>query len=256
MLNAFYISALGMQAQQSQLNVVSTNLSNTNTVAYKREMIDFSALLDRQTQAVGSTDKSVKDTRANLAATRYDMSQGTLRTTGAALDLAVNGAGMFEIALPDDKVGYVRGGSFKVNADGYLTTSAGQLLKTDIRIPTTATNLTVGSDGAVSAMLGNDTQPTELGRLQLVSFANPDALNYLGGGVYEAAAADAQPTIRGNPQETGLGSIAAGALENANVNLVDEMVTMMMAQRVYELNSKVAQAADEMMAMTNSLRRG
>lgn len=252
MLNSFYISALGMQAQKSQLDVVSNNLANANSAGYKRERVDFSAMLDRQIQSVASDDKSAKTT--SLSSLHRDLSQGELRATDSALDIAINGQGLLEIALPGDRPAYVRGGSFKVNADGFLTTDAGQLLKSDVRIPAATSDLAIDASGVVTARVGNDTRRTELGRLQLVQFANADALNYLGSGVFSAPEG-IEPSVKGYPQEDGLGDIASGKLEMSNVKLVDEMVSLMMAQRVYELNSKVAQAADELMAMTNSLRR-
>lgn len=252
MLNSFYVSALGMQAQKSQLDVVSNNLANANSAGYKRERVDFSAMLDRQVQGVAD-DKSAKG--APLTSLHRDLSQGELRATDSVLDLAINGQGLLEIALADDKVGYVRGGSLKINADGYLMTAAGQLLKSDVRVPATASELSIDARGVVTAKLGNESTTTELGRLQLVQFANLDGLNYLGNGVF-AAPEGMEPAVKSYPQEDGLGAIASGKLEMSNVKLVDEMVSLMMAQRVYELNAKVAQAADELMAMTNSLRRG
>lgn len=252
MLNSFYVSALGMQAQKSQLDVVSNNLANANSAGYKRERVDFSAMLDRQVQSVANDDKSAK--AAVLSSLHRDLSQGEFRATDSVLDMAINGQGMLEIVLPEDRPGYVRGGSLKINSDGFLTTAAGQLLKSDVRIPATASDLTIDTKGVVSARLGTDTQRTELGRLQLVQFSNMDALNYLGNGVFSAPDG-LEPSLKGSPEEDGLGAIASGKLEMSNVKLVDEMVSLMMAQRVYELNSKVAQAADELMAMTNSLRR-
>lgn len=254
MLNSFYVSALGMQAQKSQLDVVSNNLSNANSAGFKRERMDFSALLDRQVQNVAAADgKGARP--AALSSLHRDLSQGELRATDSALDVAINGQGLLEVVLADEKPGYVRGGSLKINEDGFLTTAAGHLLKADVRIPAMASELSIDGRGVVSAKIGDETQRTELGRLQLVQFANADALNYLGNGVF-AAPDGLEPTVKGNPQEDGLGAIASGKLEMSNVKLVDEMVSLMMAQRVYELNSKVAQAADELMAMTNSLRRG
>lgn len=253
MLNSFYISALGMEAQKSQLDVVSNNLANTNTAGYKKERVDFSAMLDRQVQSVANDDKNAKASSA-LTSLHRDLSQGELRATNSALDLAVNGQGLIEVVLANDHPGYIRGGSLKINSDGFLTTSSGQLLKSDVRIPANAGALTIDAKGTVSAKLGNDVQATELGQLQLVQFANADNLNYLGNGVFSAPDG-IEPSVKGAPQEDGLGSISSGYLEMSNVNLVDEMVAMMMAQRVYELNAKVAQASDELMAMTNSLRR-
>lgn len=257
MLNSLYISALGMQVQKSQLDVVSNNLANTNTAGYKRERIDFSAMLDRQAQAGSSTGRNAGDPAAAAARSplHRDLSQGELRATEAPLDVAINGAGLLEVRLSDDRVGYVRGGSLRINSEGYLTIASGELLKADIRVPANASDINIDSRGVVTAKLGGEAQATELGRLQLVSFTNADMLAYLGNGVFMAGEGQEVAT-RGNPEEEGLGSIAGRKLEMSNVKVVDEMVSLMLAQRVYELNSKVVQAADELMAMANSLRRG
>lgn len=252
MLNSLYISALGMQAQKSQLDVVSNNLANTNTAGYKRERADFSAMLDRQQAPVGDTQGTAKNTATSI---RRDLSQGELRATDSPLDVAVNGMGLIEVRLSEERTGYVRGGSLRINGDGFLTLASGEVLKADIRVPSNATDVSIDSHGVVTARLGADTQTTELGRLQLVSFANADQLRYLGNGIFEPSEGQ-DVAAKGNPEEEGLGSIASRKLEMSNVKIVDEMVSLMLAQRVYELNSKVVQAADELMAMTNSLRRG
>ncbi|MFT3857834.1 MAG: flagellar hook-basal body complex protein [Aquabacterium sp.] len=252
MMNSFYVAALGMQAQKSQLDVVSNNLSNANTAGYKRERVDFSALLDRQVQNVAAADQAGKS--QPLSNLRRDLTQGELQATDSVLDIAINGQGLLEVSLNDGRTAYVRGGSLKINDDGYLVTAGGLPLRADVRIPAMAAELAIDARGVVSARLGQDSQRTELGRLQLVQFGNLDALNYLGNGVFEAPQG-MEPALKGNPDEDGLGAIASGKLELSNVKLVDEMVSLMMAQRVYELNAKVVQAADEVMAMTNSLRR-
>lgn len=251
MLNSFYVSALGMQAQKSQLDVVSNNLSNANTAGFKRERVDFSALLDRQVQGASRADQ----TSGPLTVLHRDLSQGELRASDSVLDLGINGQGLIEVSLEDEKPAYVRGGSMRVNADGFLTTAAGYPLRSDVRVPSNASELVIDAKGVISARLGDDAQRTELGRLQLVHFTQLDALNYVGNGMFTAPQG-VEPALKGNPQEDGLGSIASGKLEMSNVKLVDEMVALMMSQRVYELNAKVAQASDEIMSMTNSLRRG
>lgn len=250
MLNSFYVAALGMQAQKSQLDVVSNNLSNANTAGYKRERVDFSAMLDRQVQGAAPAT----NTSAQLSTLHRDLSQGELRASDSALDIAINGQGLIEIELPGERTAFVRGGSMRLNADGFLTTAAGYPLRSDVRVPPNASDLTIDTKGVVTAKLGNDQQRTELGRLQLVHFAQLDRLDYQGNGIFTAPEG-VDVAIKGNPQEDGLGAIAAGKLEMSNVKLVDEMVALMMSQRVYELNAKVAQAADEVMSMTNSLRR-
>ncbi len=251
MLNSFYVAALGMQAQKSQLDVVSNNLSNANTSGYKRERVDFSAMLDRQVQGAAPTGNAP----AQLSTLHRDLSQGELRASDSVLDIAINGQGLIEIELPGERAAFVRGGSMRLNADGFLTTAAGYPLRSDVRVPPNASELAIDAKGIVTARLGTDQQRTELGRLQLVHFTQLDRLDYQGNGIFTAPEG-VDVALKGNPQEDGLGAIAAGKLEMSNVKLVDEMVALMMSQRVYELNSKVAQAADEIMSMTNSLRRG
>lgn len=251
MLNSFYVAALGMQAQKSQLDVVSNNLSNANTAGYKRERVDFSALLDRQVQGAAPT----ADASTQLSTLHRDLTQGELRASDSVLDIAINGQGLIEIELPGERAAFVRGGSMRLNADGFLTTAAGYPLRSDVRVPPNASDLAIDAKGVVTARLGNDQQRMELGRLQLVHFAQLDRLDYQGNGIFTAPEG-VDVALKGNPQEDGLGAIAAGKLEMSNVKLVDEMVALMMSQRVYELNAKVAQAADEIMSMTNGLRRG
>lgn len=251
MLNSFYVAALGMQAQKSQLDVVSNNLSNANTAGYKRERVDFSAMLDRQ--VLGATPNA--EASAQLSTLHRDLSQGELRPSDSVLDIAINGQGLIEIELPGERPAFVRGGSMRLNADGFLTTAAGYPLRSDVRVPPNASDLAIDAKGVVTARLGSEQQRTELGRLQLVHFAQLDRLDYQGNGIFTAPEG-VDVALKGNPQEDGLGAIAAGKLEMSNVKLVDEMVALMMSQRVYELNAKVAQAADELMSMTNSLRRG
>lgn len=253
MLNSFYVAALGMQAQKSQLDVVSNNLSNANTAGYKRERVDFSAMLDRQVQGVAQVQAS--DAPTQLSTLHRDLTQGELRASDSVLDIAINGQGLIEIEMPGERPAFVRGGSMRLNADGFLTTASGYPLRSDVRVPPNASELAIDAKGIVSARLGNDQQRTELGRLQLVHFTQLDRLDYQGNGIFTAPEG-VDVALKGNPQEDGLGAIAAGKLEMSNVKLVDEMVALMMSQRVYELNSKVAQAADEIMSMTNSLRRG
>lgn len=251
MLNSFYVAALGMQAQKAQLDVVSNNLSNANTAGYKRERVDFSAMLDRQVQGVAQ----MAEAPAKLSTLHRDLSQGELRASDSVLDISINGQGLIEVEMPSERSAFVRGGSMRLNADGFITTAMGYPLRSDVRVPANASDLAIDAKGVVSAKLGNDQQRTELGRLQLVHFAQLDQLDYQGNGIFTAPEG-VDVTIKGHPQEDGLGAIAAGKLEMSNVKLVDEMVALMMSQRVYELNAKVAQAADEVMSMTNSLRRG
>lgn len=254
MLDSLYISAIGMQTQKTQLDAVANNMANANTPGYKRERVDFVGLMNRQAAAAEATEAAgAADRTTGLL--RRDLSQGEVKTTGSAMDVAINGAGFIEVRLGDDRIGYVRGGSLRISADGFLATSAGQVLRADIRVPANASELAIAADGTVTAKLGSDADATELGRIEVAAFSNPEALHYRGDGVYELAQDAADAPVRGTPGTEGLGALASGKLEMSNVKLVDEMVSLMMAQRVYELNSRVAQAADELMGMANNLRR-
>lgn len=252
MLDAFLVSAVGLQAQKDQLDTIANNLANTNTVAYKRRTVDFSGLLDRTAAPAGVSAQTAEAARPS--GIRVDMVQGEVRTTGRPLDIAITGPGFIEVSLRDGRIGYSRGGSLQVNADGLLSLPSGQVLKADIRIPTGATGVEVMPDGSVRAQLKGDAAPSVLGQIELVNFTSSDALVPLGAGLFELRDANTEPA-RAWPGEEWAGELSVGAVEASNVRMVDEMVHLMLAQRVYELNAKVAQAADEMMGLTNSLRR-
>jgi flagellar basal-body rod protein FlgG len=253
MMNSLYISAIGLQAQKEQLDAIASNFSNTSTTAYKRRTVDFSAILDRGAAprpAEATTSTEVRPVRS----VRFDLAQGDVRTTGRALDVAVSGSGFVEVDLGGGASAFSRGGSLQVNGDGMLALASGHVLRADVRVPGNATAVAIDANGQVSALLEGDKSPTVLGQIELASFANPEALEYGGEGLFLPRAGSAEPT-RGRPGETGVGRIVPGALEGSNVRMVDEMVALMLMQRVYELNTKVVQAADEMMALTNSIRR-
>ncbi len=253
MMNALYISAIGLQAQKEQLDAIASNFANTSTTAYKRRTVDFAAVLDRG--AVAAPADAPGATQARPArAIRFDLAQGDLRATGRPLDVAINGAGFLEVDLGGGASAFSRGGSLQVNADGLLTLANGQVLKADVRVPANATSVAIDANGQVSALVEGDKSTTVLGQLELVSFANPEALEYGGEGLFLPRPGSPEPT-RARPGETGVGRLVPGALEGSNVRMVDEMVALMLMQRVYELNTKVVQAADEMMALTNSIRR-
>jgi flagellar basal-body rod protein FlgG len=255
MNNAFYISATGLQAQKEQLDTIAANFSNVNTTAYKRRSVDFAAVLDRAQGAAGTPlveGQAAAERSARVV--RLDLAQGEVRATGRALDVAIVGGGFIEVYLGAGASGYSRGGSLQVNADGLLSLSNGRVLKADIRVPAGASALEVGVDGQVTAVLEGDRAPSVLGQLELTTFANPEALEYGGDGVFVARAGAGDTTVH-RPGESGAGRLAPRSLEGSNVRMVDEMVSLMLMQRVYELNTKVIQAADEMMGLTNSIRR-
>jgi flagellar basal-body rod protein FlgG len=191
---------------------------------------------------------------------RFDQTPGEVHQTGRPLDVAIVGPGFLEVELPGDKLGYSRVGSLQVNADGTLALSTGQALKADVRVPADASDVRVLADGTVTAVIPNGAQPTGvapaptvLGQIELALFANPEALEYHGDGVFTAPD-NVEPT-RARPGEDGSQPLAVQSLEGSNIQLTDEMVTMMLMQRIYELNSRVAQVADEMIGMSNNMRR-
>jgi flagellar basal-body rod protein FlgG len=248
-----YIAAIGLQAQQEQLNATANNFANLNTTAYKRQSVDFSAVLDRGIRTAGATVVSPADGKpASLM--RFDLSPGAVHATGRALDVALSGTAFIPVELPNDKTGYSRGGSLQMNADGGLSLPSGQALKADIRIPTGATNVQILPDGTVTAFVSGGMTAQVLGRIELATFVNPDLLIYGGDGIFTAPDGTADPTLA-PPGENGTAPLSPQSLEGSNVVMTNEMVSMTLMQRVYELNSRVAQVADEMMSMANNMRR-
>jgi flagellar basal-body rod protein FlgG len=253
MMDALYIAAIGLQAQKEQLDALAGNLANIGTPTFKRQSVDFSAILDRAPSVRGAEAIATSDARPNRLL-RSDLTQGDLRPTGRALDVAIGGAGFVEVELPGGAVGYSRGGSLQSNADGGLSLASGHALKADIRIPNGAIDVQIQTNGSVTALLAGDRASTVIGQIEIATFGNPEALQYRGDGIFTMREGGGDP-VRARPGEEGAGRLVAGNLEGSNVRMVDEMVSLMLMQRVYELNSRVVQVADELMGMSNNLRR-
>lgn len=254
MLDALYISAIGLEAQKQQLDTLANNLANLGTTAFKRQSIDFASILDRASGAAVLDPVGEADHRP-ARQWRVDLAPGDVRATGRALDIAIAGPGFLEVELPGEQTGYARAGSLVVNTDGALSLRSGQVLKADIRVPEGATDVAVRADGSVVATLPGDEQASVLGQIELAVFANPECLQYRGEGVFTVDDESVEP-MRARPGEDGTQPLATASLESSNVDMSDEMVSLMLVQRVYELNSRVVQVADELMGMTNNLRRG
>jgi flagellar basal-body rod protein FlgG len=256
MLDALYISAVGLEAQKEQLDATANNLANLSTTAFKRQSVDFAAILDRPPAgAATSRDPVSAPDAASLRRLRADMAEGAVHATGRLLDVAIDGPGFLEVELPDGRSGYSRAGSLQVNVDGVLSLAGGQPLKADIRIPTGATGVEVLADGSVVATVPGDSGATVLGQIELATFANTESLEYRGDAIFTAAENVPEPT-RSRPGEEGTRPLAVRSLEGSNVNMTEEVVSLTLVQRIYELNSRVAQTADELMGMANNLRRG
>ena len=263
MLDALYIGATGMQAQQMNVDTIANNLANVNTTAFKKGHISFTDLMVLESARVGSPglDGSADASRAammgngvGIANSSRVFDAGGVSATGSQWDVAIQGDGFLRVALADGTVAFSRGGTLKVNADGLLTTEAGLPLQPAISVPSNAGPLAISADGVVSTTLAGQSRATQLGQVQLARFANPTALQSQGDNLYVATDAAGAP-IQSSPGQDGMGSLQQGYLEGSNVKMVDEMVNLIVAQRAYEASSKIVQASDEMMQMINNLRR-
>lgn len=261
MFHALYTAASGMTAQQLNLDNIANNLANSSTNGFQSRRVQFSDLLYQSDVMPGAAATQQTTVAAGLQIglgtragnTEIVQTQGDLSSTGNPLDFAIQGNGFFQILLPNGQIGYTRSGSFQPDSQGNLVTANGNALQPAITIPASATNITVGSDGTVSATLPGQTQAQQVGTLQLASFSNPGGLNSIGNNIYLSTTASGNPVV-GTPGGTdGLGTIQQGMLEQANVNVVDEFVNMILAQRSYESNSRVVKAADEMLQQLNQL---
>jgi flagellar basal-body rod protein FlgG len=257
MNGAFYIGATGLEAQQRALDVVANNIANVNTAAFKRSGIRFSELL--MTQRTGD-DLPVVPLDSNalmggvaLAATPRVWTQGDLRQTNSPLDLAIDGAGFLEVMGPAGRTLLWRGGTLKVNEEGYLATPDGTPLKSMISVPQGTTTLTIGPDGTVTAAGADQSDTQQIGRLDLVMVKDLDGLAQAGEGYYEAPDPSSVQSVEAG--QDGSGVFRQGAIEQANVQLSDEMVMLLLLQRAYAASAQVVQAGDQLMSITNSLRR-
>lgn len=255
MNDSLYIAATGMQAQQTTIDTVAANLANVNTPGFKKgrvsfhEMIETGADLAATTSALPAASMGIA-----IDAVGKDFTPGQLQQTGRQLDLAISGDGFLEVTLADGSRAYSRGGTLQITKDSYLADAHGQVLKPAIYVPSNTQSIKITNDGKIFVQLPNQAQPTEMGQIELVQFQNPSGLRQVGSGTYQPTE-DSGEAVYGKPGTLGLGTLVQGSIESSNVSLVDEMVTLMTAQRAYELSSKVAQTADELMSLTNNLRR-
>jgi flagellar basal-body rod protein FlgG len=245
----------GLEGEQTNMDVISNNLANINTTGFKRMRPVFADLLyEDQTQAGGFTSQATnypsglqQGTGANVVATEPMVTQGSLEQTGNALDIAINGQGYFQILLPSGQIAYTRDGSFQVSAQGQVVTAKGYQIQPPITIPRNAQSVTIGTDGTVSVQIQNQTQPSQVGLIQLANFINPAGLQNTGNNLAIQTQASGAP-ITGQPSQNGLGTVAQGYLEGSNVSVVDEMIDMIATQRAYELNTEAAKGVDQMLS--------
>jgi flagellar basal-body rod protein FlgG len=259
MLDALYIGATGMNAQQLQVEAIANNLANVNTNGYKKNRVSFEDLLYRDVAGASAlVDGEFASPRLGIgvavAAAGKIFTDGELKRSDSPLDFAIRGRGFFEVLMPDGGAAYTRAGNFSVDRDGFLATADGRQLRPLIQVPSEARELVVDANGRLSALLPGERDRTDLGQIELVDFVNPGALAPIGDNLYQANERSGQP-ILGKPGEVGLGAIAQGFVESSNVKLVEELVSLVVAQRAYEINSKIVQASDEMLGIINGLRR-
>lgn len=258
MMRGLWSAASGMTAQQTNLDIIANNLANVNTTGYKMIRADFQDLLYQSMSAPGS--KTGEDSKVptgieiglgvRTAATQKVFFEGDLKQTNNQFDVAIQGDGFFAVQTPDGKEAYTRDGSFKLSSDGRLVNSDGYPVSGSVGAIPAGAAITIGPDGSVTASGTTDS----LGKIQLTRFANPAGLQSMGHNLLQPTQASGDP-ITGDPGSDGFGVLAQNTLEMSNVKVVEEMVSMIVAQRAYETNSKAIQAADEMLQMANQLRR-
>ena len=255
---ALRAAASGMMAQQLRTEVISNNLANVNTTGFKRSRAAFEDLMyqnDRQPGAQSSQATQVPSgtmvgTGVRVVGTEKLFTQGEVVQTNNPLDIAVQGRGFLQVTMPDGTVAYTRDGSFHLNSDGQIVTNSGYPVEPALTVPANAQSITIGTDGTVSVQLPGQAAPAQIGTVQTADFINPAGLEPRGENLFVETASSGAPQT-GTPGLNGLGTITQGSLESSNVNVVEELVNMISAQRVYETNSKVITTADRMLGTIN-----
>ena len=260
MIRSLWISKTGLDAQQMAIDVVANNLANVSTNGFKRSRAVFEDLLYQTLRQPGAKSSTQTDIPSGLQlgtgvrpiATERVFTQGNLVQTGNGLDMAINGNGFFQIQLPDGTTGYSRDGSFQLNSQGQIVTASGFIVSPGVTIPTGTQSVTISRDGIVSALVGGSAAPREVGQLQLANFVNTGGLQSQGENIYLETVSSGSPNT-GNPGSTGFGLLNQGFTETSNVNVAEELVNMIQAQRAFELNSRAIQASDQMLQRLGQL---
>jgi flagellar basal-body rod protein FlgG len=260
MIRSLWIAKTGMEGQQTKLDAISNNLANVGTNGYKRAGVVFEDLMYQNLRQGGAATGEQNQLPTGLqiglgvrvAATSRHFGQGSLQQTGNKFDLAIQGNGFFQIQLPDGSTGYTRDGAFQVDATGQLVTKEGYGVQPGITVPANALSVTVAKDGRVSAAVPGQVEPQVLGQIQVAAFVNPAGLEPRGQNLYAETAASGGPQT-GAPGSGAFGALAQGMVEGSNVNVVEELVSMIATQRAYELNSKAIQTSDQMLQRLGQL---
>lgn len=260
MIRSLFIAKTGLEAQQTNLDVISNNLANVSTSGFKRSRAVFEDLLYQNIRQPGAQSSQQNNLPSGLqigtgvrtVATERIHTQGNPQLTSNSKDVMVNGSGFFPVLLPDGTQAYTRDGSFQTDQNGQLVTSSGFVIQPAITIPANAESITVGRDGTVSVKLPNTVAPTQIGALQLATFINPAGLESRGENLYVETGASGNPNLN-VPGTNGSGVLMQGYVESSNVNVVEEMVNMIQTQRAYEINSKAITTSDQMLQKLSQL---
>ncbi|CAM2138479.1 flagellar basal-body rod protein FlgG [Pararobbsia alpina] len=261
MNRSLYIAATGMNAQQTNLDVISNNLANVSTNGFKASRAVFQDLLYQTTRQPGASTTDTTQLPSGMqlgtgvqeVATERLYSQGSLSQTSNAKDLAINGNGFFQVQMPDGTTSYTRDGSFQTDQNGVLVTASGYPVQPQITIPQNATSFTVGSDGTVTITTPANPNATTIGTIQTANFINPAGLQALGQNLFAETSTSGTPQV-GTPGLNGLGTIQQGYVETSNVNVVQELVNMIQTQRAYEINSKAVETSDQMLQKLTNIQ--
>ena len=254
MFPALWISKTGLEAQQTNLSVVSNNLANVNTNGFKRSRAVFEDLMYQKVRQPGAESSQntmlpsglMLGTGVRQVATEKMFQQGNIIQTQNNLDVAINGRGFLQVLMPDGSLGYTRDGALQKDAQGRLVTANGYPIQPAITLPDNTQSITIGSDGTVSVLEAGQAAPTQVGQIQLAQFVNDAGLDPIGDNLLRETSASGNPQVD-NPGVNGLGTVVQGSLETSNVNVVEELVNMIETQRAYEMNSKAIKTADDML---------
>ncbi|MGA2034594.1 MAG: flagellar basal-body rod protein FlgG [Thermoguttaceae bacterium] len=264
-VQAMYTAASGMDSMQTQLDVIANNLANMQTTAFKKARANFEDLMYRQEKYPGAEDSAGQFTPTGIAlgmgsrvaSTQTDFTQGTFNNTGGQLDVAIQGTGFFQITDPSGTTLYTRAGNFSKNANGNLvvgSATAGRLISPAITIPPDAINIVISPEGIVSVQQPSNQQLSQIGKIELANFINPEGLLKLGSNLYQQTDSSGSPTLA-NPGQNGLGLLQQGALEQSNVDPVQSMIDMITAQRAFEMNSNAIKTGDQVLQDVTQLIR-
>ncbi|HOV98939.1 MAG TPA: flagellar basal-body rod protein FlgG [Bacteroidota bacterium] len=262
MNRALRIAATGMFAQQLNVDLIAHNLANVNTIGFKKSRPEFQDLMYQTLKtSANSTNPNIQEpieiqvgTGTVPVATLKNFTQGDIQTTSNPLDVAIEGEGFFQVRRPDGTIAYTRDGALKVSSEGMLVTAQGYIIEPGIALPTDISSVAISRDGTIEVQVIGQTESTKIGQLEMAKFVNPAGLRAIGNNLLIETPASGAP-ILGTPASEGFGELQQGALESSNVDVVEEMVNMIVAQRAYEINSKTIKTVDDMFSMANSLKR-